>query len=141
MSLVLDTDHLTLVERGGSGSLALEMRLVQFPEGEIATTIITYEEQMRGWMTRVSQASTPERMVATYARLSGHIETFANLVIFPFDVAAAEQYEVLVRMRVRIGTQDLRIALICLAIDATLLTRNMKDFGKVPGLRAEDWSA
>jgi len=43
--------------------------------------------------------------------------------------------------RVRIGTMDLRIAAIAIANDATLLTRNLSDFGKVPGLRAEDWSA
>ena len=36
---------------------------------------------------------------------------------------------------------DLKIASICLTIDATLLTRNMKDSSKAPDLRAEDWSA
>lgn len=39
----------------------------------------------------------------------------------------------------RIGTMDLKIAAICLAHDATLLTRNLVDFEKVPGLRVENW--
>jgi len=64
VTLILDTDHLTLLERGGSGALALEMRLDQLPEGEITTTIITYGEQMRGWLTRAAQANTSERMIA-----------------------------------------------------------------------------
>ncbi len=61
-------------------------------------------------------------------------------MIFPFDTVAAEQYETLRRMHIRIGTQDLKIATTCLAHDATLLTRNLRDFNKVPDLRAEDWS-
>jgi len=36
-------------------------------------------------------------------------------------------------------TQDLKIACICLAHDATLLTRNLADFKPVPGLRVENW--
>ncbi|MBM3862272.1 MAG: type II toxin-antitoxin system VapC family toxin [Verrucomicrobia bacterium] len=41
--------------------------------------------------------------------------------------------------RLRVGTMDLKIASICLAHDATLLTRNLADFQKVPGLRVENW--
>ena len=42
--------------------------------------------------------------------------------------------------RVRIGTMDLKIAAIVLAHDATLLSRNLSDFRKVPGLKVEDWT-
>jgi tRNA(fMet)-specific endonuclease VapC len=35
----------------------------------------------------------------------------------------------------------LKIAAIAFAQDATVLTRNIKDFSRVPGLRVEDWAA
>jgi tRNA(fMet)-specific endonuclease VapC len=44
------------------------------------------------------------------------------------------------KAKLRIGTLDLKIAAITLAHDATLLTRNTADFGKVPGLKFEDWT-
>ena len=34
---------------------------------------------------------------------------------------------------------DLKIASIVLVHNATLLTRNFKDFRPIPGLKAEDW--
>lgn len=41
---ILDTDHMTLLERGGISAVPLEIRLAQVPASEIATTIISYEE-------------------------------------------------------------------------------------------------
>jgi len=35
---------------------------------------------------------------------------------------------------------DLKIAAIVLAQNATLLTRNLSDFRKVPRLKVEDWT-
>ena len=44
-------------------------------------------------------------------------------------------------MKIRIGTHDLKIAAITLVHDATLLSGNLRDFKKVPGLKVEDWSS
>ena len=138
---LLDTDHLSILGRGGSGALALELRLGQVAADELGTTIVNYEEQMRGWMSRVAEAKTPTKLIVAYARLQEHIGTFQNAQILAYDEQAAHEFERLRQARVRIGTQDARIAAICLAHDATLLTRNLRDFQKVPGLRVEDWSA
>lgn len=58
-----------------------------------------------------------------------------------FDTAAAAHFENLRKAKIRVGTQDLKIASIALASGATLLTRNTRDFARIPGLLFEDWSA
>jgi len=47
---LLDTDHLTILDRGGSSAQTLLIKLSQVHPNEIATTIISYEEQTRGWL-------------------------------------------------------------------------------------------
>ena len=139
MMWVLDTDHLTILGRGGSTALSLQMRLGLVPIEDVVTTIINYEEQMRGWLSLAAQVGATERMIEAYARLQAHIETFRDITILAFDRAAFEQFQYLRQRRLGVGTSDLKIAAVCLAHDATLLTRNLRDFGKIPGLRAEDW--
>ncbi len=137
---LLDTDHLTILERGGSTALPLQIRLGELPANEFGTTIISYEEQMCGWLAHVSKAKTPQKTVEAYALLQDHIETFRDAPILAYGDLAATEFERLRQARIGIGTSDLRIAAICLARDATLLTRNLRDFNRIPGLRAEDWS-
>ena len=57
-----------------------------------------------------------------------------------FNQYAINYYEDLIRQRIRIGTQDLRIAAITLSANGILVTRNRKDFEKVPNLLLEDWT-
>ena len=53
--------------------------------------------------------------------------------VLEFDRPAARVFVDLKRSRIRVGTMDLKIAAIVLARDATLLSRNLGDFRKVPG--------
>ena len=57
--LVLDTDHLSLLQWNvGSEGRRLSKRLSVVPAGEIVTTIISFEEQMRGWLSYLGKART-----------------------------------------------------------------------------------
>lgn len=66
------------------------------------------------------------------------------LDIAPFDDAAAQAYgplrAELERQGRPIGALDTLIAAHALALDATLVTHNVNEFARVPGLRVEDWS-
>ena len=95
---------------------------------------------MRGWLAYSAQANTIKKMLIAYEKIQTHLQTFRDLTVLPFDKEAATRFELLRQARVRIGSMDLKIAAVCLANNATLLTRNSKDFGQVPGLKFEDWS-
>ncbi len=45
---ILDTDHLSILERGGIKAQHLRQRLTSVDQFLVATSIISYEEQMRG---------------------------------------------------------------------------------------------
>ncbi len=137
--LVLDTDHLTEYQRGTSAEACrLKERLDRATE-PYATTIVTVEEIMRGWMAAIHRIQDPHRQINAYAKLQQLFRFFATWNVLEWNETAADEYDSLKRAKVRVGTMDLKIASITLASDATLLTRNRNDFSRVPGLRVEDW--
>ena len=140
MNYVLDTDHFSLIDRGLAEGRNILSRLSRLPEPRITTTVITVEEQMRGWMARVAAARNLEAQMRAYQDLKRFILSYVNVDVLDFDQKAGTEFERLRKSRLRIGTMDLKIAAIALANDATLLTHNISDFGKVPGLRVEDWT-
>ena len=137
---VLDSDHMSLLEWGSGESAVLRERLADVSPAEVLTTIICYEEQMRGWMAYVARARTMEQQAEAYRRLRRHLDNYRQIAVLDFDEAAIEVFQLLRRQRVRTGAMDLKIAAIVLSRDATLLSRNLADFAKVPGLRVEDWT-
>ncbi|MBI3273127.1 MAG: type II toxin-antitoxin system VapC family toxin [Planctomycetes bacterium] len=138
--IVLDTDALTLLQRKeGAGFERVTHRLRTLSEQPTWVTIVSFEEQMRGWLAFIAGAKSPEKQVLGYAYLRSLMEGFHSRPMLDFDPAASIQYQRLVKGRVRVGTMDLRIAAICLVHGASLLTMNLSDFRKVPGLKLVDW--
>jgi len=138
--LVLDTDHMSVLEWGGEGSAVLRERLANIAPDEVATTIISYEEQIRGWMAYLARARKLVQQVEAYYRLRRHLDNYREILVLDFDEPAGAEFERLRRGRIRVGTMDLRIAAIVLSRDATLLSGNLADFREVPGLKVEDWT-
>src|SRR4051812_34537211 len=139
--VILDTDHLSILEHAESASSRrLRERLAELSPDEVATTIITYEEQTRGWLAYAARARSVHQQVAAYERLHRHLKTYQAVPVIDFDAAAAVQFQHLISARIRIGTMDLKIAAIALSLNATLLSRNLNDFRKVPDLQVKDWT-
>ncbi len=106
---------------------------------DVFTCIVAVEETVQGWLALLKRHAPGRAQMAIYARLQSSIEALLQLPILPFDSEAATAFERLRPKHPRIGTMDLKIAAICLAHDATLLTRNLIDFQNIPNLRAENW--
>jgi tRNA(fMet)-specific endonuclease VapC len=140
--VVLDTDHLSLLLLAESEAAEkIAMRLASRHIRELTTTIVTYEEQTRGWLAQISRAKNLPQEIEAYRRLMTSFQDFCTMEVLDFDDEAAAEYRKLRGMKVRIGTMDLKIAAITLAHGALLLSRNLRDFKRVPGLDVEDWTS
>ncbi|MHC5825596.1 MAG: type II toxin-antitoxin system VapC family toxin [Nostoc sp.] len=136
---ILDTDHLSLIQRNGQEGKRILTRLAAVEEGEIAVTVITYEEQVRGRLSVLSRAKTPDEQVLAYQGLQQLATDYRSIVIVPFSRRAALEHQRLRKAYPRLGNMDLKIAAISLISNAILLTRNLSDFGQIIELGTEDW--
>lgn len=136
--LVLDTDLLTIVQRrAGEEYARLDARLEAASATEvICVTIVSVEEQVRGWLAYLARARNEDDRIKAYGRLHALVQDACLRTILDYDARAPQIERELKKSRARVGTMDLRIAAIALANDATLLSRNLRDFGKVPGSRS-----
>lgn len=139
--IILDTDCLSILEReSGEEFLVLRKNLSRFNIEDIATTIISFDEQMRGWMSVVARANSVERLIITYAKLDRFLDLFRRVPTVSFDEEAGRIFANLKKQHPRLGTMDLRIASTVMAKNAILVSRNLADFERIPGLTVEDWT-
>ncbi len=141
MAVILDTDHLTILQRESSEADRLLRRLDLLAAEEIATTIVSFQEQVQGWLAFLNQSRRDEQILRAYAELEKIGRCFQEMNVLPFDAAALELSKSLRKQCGRLGTLDLRIASIARTTDSMLLSRNLRDFRRVPELVVEDWSS
>ena len=134
---VLDTDMLTLLRNGHA---AVSRNVAAHPLDELAVTVITVEEVLAGWYSRLRQAKRPDQLARAYERLRDSVIFLNRFEILTYTVPAIARAAQLRQQRLKIGTMDLRLAAIVLEQGATLVTRNRKDFQQIPNLVIEDWS-
>ncbi len=139
--IILDTDSLSLLDRENIlEASALRGNLERFSPEEIFTTIITFEENMRGWLAFIAKSKTLEQQIYAYGKLHCFLESYRNTLVLDFDEKAAEEFKKLKSQKIRVGTMDLKIAAIAISNSAILVSRNLSDFEQIPNLIVHDWT-
>jgi len=138
---LLDTDHMSLLQRGGEESQRIVARLRTLPPDDVAVTVISFEEQTRGWLAHIAQQTATANQVRAYGELKRLLQSYCYITVVDFESTAATEFDRLRALHRRHGTMDLKIAAIALVQNAILITRNARDFGSITNLQMEDWSS
>src|SRR5437763_6668706 len=109
---LLDTDHLTLLQHRHQPLL---QHLVVAPLADVGTSIVNVEEVLRGRLARVARARDGPSRILEYRDLLSSTHLFAQLPLVAYDQAAEGEFQQLLGLRLRVGSQDLKIAAIALA--------------------------
>jgi tRNA(fMet)-specific endonuclease VapC len=109
------------------------------PSADLAASVMTVDEQFTGWYTLTRRARQPEEIARAYAHLGDAVVRLAKWRILPYTESAIARVAQLKALRLNVRLMDLRIAAIA-DNAAVVVTRNRRDFGRVPGLNIEDWS-
>jgi tRNA(fMet)-specific endonuclease VapC len=136
--LLLDTDILTIIQTRKGDLYTRVVARIDELEQEVGVSIVSLEEQLRGWLALIAKARHSERELVAYHRLMVLMQDFSNRHVVPFDRSAQKIYDELRRSHRRLGAMDLKIASIALANRATLATRNVSDFSDIAGLSVID---
>ncbi len=130
---LLDTETCIFLARRSSP--ALEARIQSVPLQQQAMSVITYAELLYG--VQLSAARSRKQNLAAVEQLARHLA----VLDWPADAAQhyAELRADLKKRGAMLGANDLLIAAHAKALGATVVTNNVKDFGRVKGLAIENW--
>jgi len=134
---ILDTNIWSLYRKDHS---VVKQRVKACPPSDLALTVISVEEQFTGWQARLRHTRKRDILAQTYREFTETVQALAGLTILSFTEPAMIRYEQLKAQKLNVAKMDLRIAAITLEYGGTLVTRNRRDFQRVPGLPLEDWS-
>lgn len=139
MSLyVLDTDVLSLYRNGN----ATVMQHVSAHSGHVlAVAVVSAKEMLRGWLDYLPRQTRPDRIAHGFAQLAATVTFLGGWPILPYQESTITLYQQLRSQVANVGSNDLRIAAIALEQGAVVVTRNLRDFNRIPGVTTEDWGA
>ena len=135
---ILDTDHVSLI-------------LCNHPQvtanaslHQIAVTVITVQELFNGWIVKINDPSAVHNLPTLYSKLWPTVKYLQTVEILDFTLDADDCLKHLLKenppLRKNRLQKDIRIAAIALSLNATVVTRNQRDFSLVPKLAIADWT-
>ena len=137
LQFLFDTDHLTLYDHGQQQ--VRQRHGAALPDA-VGVSSVTIQEYLRGRLAALARHPSGPRHVQAHANLLASLQLFQHFPHVTYDQRHEAQFQQLRAQRLRVGTQDLKIASVALVSNLVLLTRNRRDFAKVPGLSLDDWS-
>ncbi len=138
--IVLDTDIVTLLSYGQTDKLQQRMKAVPESE-ELATTIITRMEILQGRFSSIVKAANEGELLKAMDRFRASRELLDSFRLLEVNNAAGQHFKQMMKAKKRPKRRgDMLIACIALAHQALLVTRNVKDYEPVKGLRMENWA-
>jgi tRNA(fMet)-specific endonuclease VapC len=137
---ILDTDHISLF-LGNHPSV--RDRVLQ-TKAECSITVISIQEIFNGWVGQLNRVENEAYKIEIYQRLHLTTQFFQQMPVLNYDRAASVQYQQIIKANTILAKRrlekDMRIAGIALANEATIVTRNQRDFEQVLDLKIEDRS-
>lgn len=138
---LLDTDTASLLFTSGRTPESLQIRVLRAPSADLAISIVTAEEMLRGALDAIRKAQSRKQPTFNHYQWLGELlRFFAKTSVVPLTVEAEAMFDQLPAQVKRVGTNDCRIACSALASGAILVTRNTKHFERIPGLEVQDWT-
>jgi tRNA(fMet)-specific endonuclease VapC len=134
---LLDTETLTHYQR--SHTQVVEA-VANHSTDQLCLSSISIEEQISGWSGLSRSAKNYQEQEQAAILLSTIVVSWNRFAIVPITEPALLRFDLLVRAKLNVRYNDLRIAAIALELGAAVVTRNRRDFGRVPALKIEDWA-
>src|SRR5436190_13025783 len=113
--ILLDTDHLSVLTDRRAADHANMVRRLQSAGEPLAIPIVAVEEQCKGWLAKLGRTRDIHQQITPYERLAELFDFLAEWDIIPLSAAAADRFGELRRQKIRLGSQDLKIAAIAMA--------------------------
>ena len=138
--IALDSDVYTLYLQGNESIMS---KMDQRHHVLITLPIVVVEEVIRGRFNTIRQCQTEskrERLPVAYERLAFTIKSCSNFPLLAYTADAEVLCQKWKKHKIRVPTQDMRIAAICVSQGFKLATNNTRDFSLIPELALETWN-
>jgi tRNA(fMet)-specific endonuclease VapC len=135
---LLDADTISYLHRGDA-RVVDRLRLCEDPD--IGVAIVTRAEVLRARFEYLLKSADGDELLRAQSYLLRTELLLRGLQLVPCNKRTASEFDRLRKLRgvQKIGHVDLMLASVALARDATLVTRNLRHFRQIPGVKLENW--
>lgn len=137
INYILDSSTITLLEYSDKNVIEA---LDQHRSDVVVVSTVSVEEALGGWYACIRQAKTYHDQAKASKSIAHTMMLMNRFPIVAVTEDSLRRAESQVKAKLNIGRMDLKIAALALELDATVVTNNLRDFSRVPGLKVEDWS-